>query len=433
MRRLKILQVGDVHYPEHTKPDADIKDKLLGAELVGSATSVELKAATRALLGAVDENPGALLAFMGDLTSKGSVDDYGRCVQFLRDVFLLNDAQRWSKDQLHVVPGNHDVNRDLAKNAPAGDLFHKFGPLDDAWHAANLDILATTSVRMTEVTSGPCAIRAYGMNSCLGAGERRELPPAVHGALVSAMKEAGVADAESAAVADKLMADHAEVIDAPAYAEEHINAVYEAIRGSEAKTVAVLIAHHNILQQAQPRFDVYTDVINAGMFRARLTSLALPIIYLHGHIHDDPIEDVRQLAPDAGQLICISAPEFRTGFNIVEVHFSDEGTPIGCVVERTRVRPHGGTSTEPSVRIPFVRYEMAISGVATHLAAHLLSNPSCSSLIGAQLGLREGGRPATEAEVADALEEVEWLGLVEVINRERPHRNWRIRVVALHD
>jgi hypothetical protein len=430
MRQLTVLHVGDIHYPEHTKPDADVKDDLLAPPLVATATASELRAATRALLGVIDENPNAILAFTGDLTSRGNLAEYTECVKYLQRSFMLTDAARWNAPQLHCVPGNHDVDRALATKAPSGDLYFKFRPLADAWHAEGLDIIATDQVRQTRIEDGPSSLMAYGLNSCLGSGERRELPQKLHAAMVEAMTNAGVTTAAAEDETARLLGEHAEIIDAPAYAEDHIDTIYASIQSSQDHSVAVVIAHHNVLQQAQPRFDPYTDIINSGMFRSRLTSLAVPVLYLHGHIHSDPIEEVTQLAPDQGQLICISAPLFKDGFNRIELSFSDEGIPIGCVVQRYRVRLHGGTSAEQPVRIKFRTYEAPISPVAAEVGAFLLAHPGCSSLVDVQQGL---GELLPEEHLAAALEEVEWLGMVEVINRERAYKSWRLRVVTQHD
>jgi len=236
----------------------------------------------------------------------------------------------------------------------------------------------------------------------------------------------------AADILEEVLSNHAEVMDAPAYAEAHVNAIYDSVQEADTGSIAVVIAHHNLLQQAHPRLDLYTDLINAGMLRSRLSSLDVPVLYLHGHIHSDPIESVTQAAPDMGQLVCVSAPEFKEGFNQIDVEFAEDGVPIGCVVTRYRVRLHGGTSRETPVRIRFDTYESAISPLASDAATALLSNPNSSSISDLHTLLPLSRADVTEADLASAIEEVEWLGLVEILNRERPVRNWRLRAVARH-
>lgn len=432
MQHLTILQVGDVHFPDHNKPDADLKDDTLAEALISTATAPELQAATRALLAAIGDYPSALLAFTGDLTSRGDLAEYVSCVEFLDQAFLLSDVTRWSNPQLHVVPGNHDVNRPLAATAPPGDLFYKFEPLQEAWAARGLDVIATASVRKTTVGIGTCSLHAYGLNSCLGCGERRNVPATLREALAARLVTAGLSVDEVAVILDEVLSAHPEVIDAPAYAEAHVDSIYEAVRSAEPSAIAVLITHHNLLQQAQPRLDVYTDLLNAGMLRSRLSSLDVPVLYLHGHIHSDPIEVVSQASPDQGQLICISAPEFRDGFNRIDIAFNNEGTPIGCIVTRYRVRLHGGTSLEPAVRIRFNTYESSISPLAAEAASGILSHPHCSSLADVRQLVSAKPTDMSDLDLASAIEEVEWLGIIEIINRERPLRNWRLRAVTQH-
>jgi hypothetical protein len=429
MQSLTVFQVGDVHYPDHNAPDADIKDDRLPKALIEVSTAYALQGATRALLSAIDDAPGSLLVFTGDLTSRGNLADYGSCVTFLDGAFRLSDATIWSAEQLHVVPGNHDVDRKLAKAAPSDDLFAKFAPLLDAWAAVGLDILAVKDLRQTAVSTGPAAVAAYGLNSCIGCGERRALPKQLEEHLRAAMAVNHVPDAAIDSVIAAAVNPNDEVIDAPAYSETVVDALHHAINTAPSTSVAVVVAHHNLLQQALPRFDVYTDLMNSGMLRSRLTSLGKPVLYLHGHIHSDPVEIVTQRSPDVGQLVCISAPEFADGFNRIDIIFTDAGVPLGCVVQRYRVRLSGGTSKEPAIRIPFEREEMSISPLATDAVVALMADPTCASMSDVRRRM-DLDASTPDAELASALEEVEWLGLVDIMRRERAPRHWRLGVVT---
>lgn len=433
MRYLTVLQVGDVHYPDHRRRDADIKDSRLPTALMSATTSAELQAATRALLAVADQSPGAVLAFTGDLTSRGDLTEYENCVQYINDAFLLSDATRWSLDQLHAVPGNHDVNRALAATAPAGDLYRKFEPLTLAWSTKSVDILAVQAARRTTVTDGICSMSVFGVNSCLGCGERREQPVSLADELLKQLTARGMDAGAARAAIDDALASEAEVLDAPAYSEEQLQFIFDAIRAGSPKTLPILIAHHNLLQQAQPRFDLYTDLINGGLMRARMTSLDVPIIYLHGHIHSDPVESVTQKVPDSGQLISISAPEFRDGFNKIDIAFGPDATPIGCKVTRFRVRLHGGTSTDPMVRVRFNSYTSHVSPLANDIALCLLKDPTVSSLRQLYRNLVEETPGLDIDSLASALEELEWLELVEILNYPRPVTDWRFRVTIQHD
>lgn len=429
MQTLTVFQVGDVHFPDHNTPGADIKDDRLPQALIEASTASALQGATRALLNAIEEAPGALLVFTGDLTSRGNLAEYDNCVRFLEQAFQLSDATKWNPQQVHVVPGNHDVDRAVAKSAPPDDLLSKFAPLVAAWAAVGLDVLAVGELRHTTITAAPSALNAYGLNSCIGCGERRALPKQLEEQLRVAMTDLGVSDLDIESIITAAIAPNDEVIDAPAYSESVVDDLYQAINGAPATSVAVVVAHHNLLQQAFPRFDVYTDLMNAGMLRSRLTSLGRAVLYLHGHIHSDPVEIVTQLSPDVGQLVCISAPEFADGFNRVDVVFTDEGVPLGCVVQRFRVRLSGGTSKEPAVRIPFDREELSISPLATTVVHALMADPTCASVSDVRKAMALDDL-TTDASLASALEEVEWLGLVVIMGRDKAARRWRLAVVT---
>lgn len=433
MLSLTIFQVGDIHFPDHDALDADVKDSSFPASIVRATTTSELQAATRSLLGELGREPNAVLVISGDLTSRGNLEGYQNCVAFLEEAFLLSDLGKWSPDRVHVVPGNHDVDRVLAQSLPPDDLHSKFDPLSVVWSDHGLDVLATRGPRTTVVSDGDASMHVHSLNSCLGCGEIRALPATLAADLVRELAARGMTDSLLPDVMGDAVDALGETIDAPAFAEGDISDVSSRIRDVAAPHLAVVVAHHNLLQQALPRIDLYTDLVNAGMVRSRLCSLDTPILYLHGHIHSDPVESVVQFAPDRGQLVCVSAPEFRQGFNRIDVFFSDSGAPLGCVVRKFRVREHGGTSEDPNpIRIRFDRYESSMSALAQRVALSLIAQPTCGSLHDL-VGLLsdEGGAPMLD-EVASALREVEWLGLVEVLNAEKEPKHWRLRVVTSH-
>jgi 3',5'-cyclic AMP phosphodiesterase CpdA len=434
MQRLTIFQVGDVHFPEHNAPDADVKDASFPVSIVKATTTSELQAATRALLGELGHEPDALLVISGDLTSRGDLTEYQNCVNFLVQAFVLSDIAKWDPNRVHVVPGNHDVDRTLTQTFPEEDLHSKFGPLTDAWKAHGLDVLATIGPRTTEIVKDNAQMHVHSLNSCLGCGELRALPESLSVHLVDKLTAGGLPEDEVTRLVKGALDTFGETIDAPAFAEDDIASVYHKIGQAEEPHLAVVAAHHNLLQQALPRIDLYTDLVNAGMVRSRLCSLDTPILYLHGHIHSDPVESIVQSAPDHGQLICVSAPEFKHGFNRIDVYFADSGVPLGCVVRKFRVREHGGTSEDSNpIRIRFDRYESSMSPLAQRIALCLIAQPTCGTVHHLIETFGATGELPDPTDVAAALKEVEWLGLVEVLNADRDPKHWRLRVVTSND
>lgn len=79
-------------------------------------------------------------------------------------------------------------------------------------------------------------------------------------------------------------------------------------------------------RQRMTRLAPYTELVNSGAVRASLMEAGRPILYLHGHIHTDPVEVLS--VPGGDALVCISAPAAEDGFNIIEVVFTRSGKPL---------------------------------------------------------------------------------------------------------
>jgi predicted phosphodiesterase len=103
VKSIRLLQIGDIHYPDAVREVyADIKDKGFPAGLTSLTHTNPLQAVVRRL---VDQKVDGIL-ICGDLTSKGNIPEYQKCVQYLVDNLAPTSA-----DRLHTVPGNHDVER----------------------------------------------------------------------------------------------------------------------------------------------------------------------------------------------------------------------------------------------------------------------------------------------------------------------------------
>jgi len=84
-------------------------------------------------------------------------------------------------------------------------------------------------------------------------------------------------------------------------------------------------------------------MLNAGLLRDALLETGKAILYLHGHIHESPIEKVvrprayGEMGQDA-QIISVSAPPIWEGFNEIGL-FHDENDDI-FLVRVTEYRPN---------------------------------------------------------------------------------------------
>ncbi len=353
------------------------------------------------------------LLICGDLTDKGNLDGYRICLEYLVKNLRMNEGI-WPTEQIHAVPGNHDVNR--TKCDPKGtDVHLKFEPLIDAWVNVGLDVLAAKQCRHTRVSANGHKLDLFSLNSCIGCGERRYLPADVKDKLDALIKS-------SSAHLDLIW----EQLDTPAFIEADVNVVTTTLEQQSDISLGVVVAHHNLLPQALPRFEMYSDVVNGGLVRSRLSQCAHPIIYCHGHIHDDPVEIVTNAKSHRGRLISISVPKFDQGFNVLELDYSRSDVPMGCRVVPFRFQNDGEVRAEAPIRIP-LRTIRDAARVTDDLAKSVLQR------IGKSLMRLEDVRatlpkPTPQARtVAQVLVDLEWLGFVDIDNRSEEARHWQVR------
>ena len=424
MKSVTLLQIGDVHLPDYRHElVGDIKDRAVPPALLASIAPQKLTLVIRNVLEAVDRHNVAGVLICGDLTSRGSLVDYDECVKYLTEALDLANPARWAADALHAVPGNHDVDRALCD--PAGrDLFAKFASLEKRWSDIGLPILATNVIRQTSV-SNQGGIALFSVNSCIGCGERRLLPEGVRDEIRDVL-DRYVASATPRDAFDLV----GEQLDTPAFDHEHVEALMRAITRLDDTWVPVVVAHHNILPQATPRVALYTEVVNGGLVRSRLTACDRPVVYCHGHIHDDPIELVQDQRKRTGHFISISAPELIRGFNIITIHFNRRHLPLGCEILCYRLQNDGAVVMSPPIRVPLVTGTALVKYHDEALQAVLRSttNAPLMRFEEVRAAINQGRTPTlTRPTIKDALMEAEWLGLIDITNRNETYEHWQVR------
>lgn len=429
MAHLSLIQLGDVHFPDLalTSPAIDHKDKAAPAAVVDLTKPDRIRNSLRALLRVMEERRKEIagLAICGDLTSRGQADGYNSCVEYLERNLQLTNTAWWQPNQIHAVPGNHDIDRAMCD--PAGhDVYQKFIPLEGTWSAIGLPILTTRSLRKSELSLGSLSTTFYSLNSCIGCGETRRLPAAIRADLQRLLKP-HVDSATTAAAFDLV----GEKLDTPAFAEENITELVADITTLPKNQIPIILAHHNLLPQSLVRYEIYTEVINSGLVRSRLTQCKRPIIYCHGHIHRSPVEVVGDPTDPSSKLILISAPQLFEGFNVIEIHYSRSGSPIGCKVLQYGTDPdHGGLSIIKRIRIPLqdARQARLFSDELTKVVAECLTKNflTFTELREAVSNARSGGMPSNKT-LAHAIDDLAWIGLVDVHDHEQEKRVWRVR------
>lgn len=327
--RLRIIQVGDVHLPgtENAKRSLDEKDKRfpVGFRNVISAhpTKIVFEQLYRLIVG----REASAILFMGDLTDVGELAGYRSCANYIAGALQLGAKGLHADLLVGVVPGNHDINRDLAKKV---GLTTKFTPLSDHLQAAGLPAPPISRPVWLQVNNGNAKARMALLNSCWGCGAKEFIPAEfrkdVSAAIEKALKR-GQSERTTRAYYDRQF-------DTPAFNTETVQLLADEAGKIPGTEVLVVCAHHNLLPQRTPRLAPYTELLNSGVLRSMLSDLGRPVVYVHGHIHEDPIEVVT--APGGDPLVCVSAPEATAGFNVLDFVYTNTGLPITCHILKWR-------------------------------------------------------------------------------------------------
>ena len=143
MKRLKIVLIGDMHFPDNELfVLQDRKDIAFPESLSERIAPKPLQNVIRSI-----KKQEGVHAFLmsGDLTSHGDLDGYRRCVKYIKDA-KLSRSEDGSPADFCVVPGNHDIDG-AARDESGTDLYMKFKPLKEAWAEHALDVLPCETLR----------------------------------------------------------------------------------------------------------------------------------------------------------------------------------------------------------------------------------------------------------------------------------------------
>jgi len=423
LKTVNLVHIGDVHFPEATNERlGDFKDRGFPSAVEDLARLSPLTCVARALTEVIEHSPDALI-FTGDLTSFGEPTGYKHCLEYFDGMLNL---KRWKPEKVHVVPGNHDVER--SKVDPAGhDLTAKFESFKKLWEGVGLPILSVDGVRSTSLVplkSGIYRTALYSMNSSLGCGERR-YPEKVRVPLTELL------NAYAASVPpDEAFELLGETLDTPAFNQAHVDEVCSSIASLDRKTIPLVIAHHNLLPQALPRIAMYSELINAGLVRSRLSHLQRPVVYCHGHIHDHPVEVISEPEFDGSRLICIAAPKFSEGFNSIAIQYSSTEEPLGCIVTSYRLITRDGQVRPNTFRVPFHAPTHAnVRHLCSPLLNAVLANLSEADLRFSELLQKLSLKGQQKQTLEVALLEGEWLGVLALSEKQEDRVHWIIRKV----
>lgn len=413
MQVIRIIQLGDIHYPdeENRASPVDSKDPGFPASLRSALGTPPLQAVFREVARLIDRDAPALVSFMGDFTNRGEAEGLAECLSYVRKLFpdYWDPSSRSPSCQLLI--GNHDVDR--RKDPELETRFHDINVAIESAGLPQASVLAPHELILS--SDGGSEVRVFGINSCRGCGQIRRL-----GGILEKKLGPEIARVLAEGGTDELNEVY-ESIDTPAIEAETLDLLRLGILELPETSLPVIAAHHNLLPQTTPRIAPYSELLNAGSVRAALLALRRPVVFLHGHLHDDPVEIVRTPAHPHGAIISVSAPLLRDGFNVVEIAFGATGVPLGCQIAPFRM-VGGHVVRQDAQMIPLWTSSEGM-GLATPRARDLMKHlEPCVVFFQADLVRRLGW---AADEVDDALIELRWLGLLQIRNPERPSMHWR--------
>lgn len=378
----------------------------------------------------VDKRPNAIV-FTGDFTDEGNVDGFRECFAYLNDGLFsrMTDA----KTGLHLVPGNHDVDYlGTMRYTPATEV-SRFDILREIVQSTNSDLNLTIETRHETVTAGDehDSVRSatcllVSMNSAISAGMERPLEGHV-GKSIGLIKEVleGVDNDSQRDLVEELNrvleeldfgrsqnAELARVLDVPSLPDRYFEFLLSSSHTN--RDFVIVTAHHNLLPQRVPRLGMYPEMINSGQVRHNLLSLDQVVIYLHGHTHHFGVEVISSGTTDA-RVVMISAPKLTEGFNIVDVDFADDGTPLGIEIVQV-VRSVGNWLREEPLHIRLFD-ELLLTPDESQLLKTLDgAGNSCYATDLVNLNTFEENPEANSARVAQIIRSLWWKRKITVSN-----------------
>ena len=219
MTTLKFLLIGDVHFPDsHDFDQVDLKDSGFSEQAAKLLNCSVFTTVDRGLREYLESQRVDSILICGDLTTKGDLASYDKCVERLLSIF---NQFKYSADKIHFTPGNHDISRSLAKIG----VDNKFAPLIASWKSRSFDIFPHPSLRNVEIKEGDIdRCRIYSLNSCYGCGESRGFP-----ASIRAEMERVLSEFEKKSTPADSFTLLQEQLDCPLFDESHISEVCRLI------------------------------------------------------------------------------------------------------------------------------------------------------------------------------------------------------------
>lgn len=342
MKEISFIHIGDVHFGDIQKEEYHIRDRTFPASLSNVLIEDSKMKIVKSFVKAVGDPSVSAIFFSGDICSGGNFTQYEDFLKFLMERLPLRFRTDSGKSNLYIVPGNHDIDR---KKVDGKSLTNKFDSIIGLLNTFNMPSIPLKNI-ISHVIGGSDTgyLSVLLINSCIGCGEIRYYPDQLRVKLNIIVENSDYSSEIRDAIRKVLENTpvDSDQLDTPLVTPDTLNDIDNYI-DSHKSSLPVILTHYNLLPQKNSEIKLYTELINGGNIRDRLLSHNMPIIFLHGHIHDDTVEIVDSPRYPKAKIICASAPLLfpvstektdNCGFNEMKVIFcGDEyNVPIGFEV-----------------------------------------------------------------------------------------------------
>ena len=422
---IKILQIGDIHFPSSSQSITDIDDHGKGfpQDIRAMVCQPLLERSFKNIYRLIESSEIDCVLFMGDFTDRGDKEGLKHCCEYITNSLQIGCNGKYNTLPVGIVPGNHDINwNDVDKS----DVYRKFCYFNCLLKDYGLPEIPINQYCKLPVKNGEINTTIHLLNSCMGAGEMEQSGDDLWSKINETVKE-------------KLINNGAEIteddyygrqLDIPALCTSTMNDMFESIQGNDNLRATIITAHHNLLPQRTTRLSPYAELVNSGALRGTLMEQEQPSIYLHGHIHQDPIEIIR--LPKGYPLITISAPELSTGFNVIEIIFTSYNKPLACRIQPYRFDQSGHMKKEAKkVGVNLINGPLhLVYKNLNRFYADLLSKDSCywEDIRGifnqVYHETEEGAHENPDELIIELLQLLEIDGTIQIKNLNMPHWEW---------
>jgi hypothetical protein len=351
------LHISDIHYSQETNAlcqnvepiDFERKD---WAEL----SDIERKKITPHIIRTIKkqlyddiENENFISVILtGDLCDKGNINAFDKCLEYLT-VQFHNFSKRVNSEQIYFTAGNHDIN---SRYDPE-NLQSRFENFLLSLRDKNFKEYSTETIFEYLFEVNGCKILLLDINSCFEFGNILRQPDHIRKYIQATRDNEGD------------LADLNKILNVPYIRDAFFDSICEKII-NYPDHLPIIYTHHNLFPMRHfVEGKEYDGILNCGSFQERLYSLKRPVLFIHGHVHDNPT-DIHVCPESEEKIIFISAPLFFPivnhkdssifGYNIININFSDRNPsiPLSCELHKMQFDVKNGVlKREKENPIPF--------------------------------------------------------------------------------